>query len=437
MKRSKIAMLIYLQANGLLETAMIVIEDYFLHGARSMLIIFWMMAFPILLVAFLIFMVVRRNKVKKTVTPYERGVKTAIEAERANFIAKQTTARFAPIDTQEVSFSDDVGSLKELCDQFIRYAANLKLYFSEREVREFVSALASSHLLILRGISGSGKTALAYAFGEFLGNPSTVIPVQPMWKERSDLIGYYNEFTRHYNDTPLFRKMYEANESNGIFITVLDEMNIARVEYYFAEFLSLMEIPDPDLRMIELVSDKCDTDPDGIDNGRIKLPENMWFIGTVNDDDSAFAISDKVYDRAMLVDLSGRGDKTDRGAASKLRLSYKRFVELATLNGGISSANEKRIAEVEKFLLERLNVAFGNRIRRQMTDYVLAFVACGGDEIEAVDDILCKKVLRKLEYKDISMHKKDLDEFKALFVSQFGGKATSCARYIDSLLRRD
>jgi 5-methylcytosine-specific restriction endonuclease McrBC GTP-binding regulatory subunit McrB len=110
-------------------------------------------------------------------------------------------------------------------------------------------------------MSGTGKTSLAHAIGSFVDNSSTIIPVQPMWKERTDLVGYYNEFTRRFNETLLLTKMYEANYSKDIYVTVLDEMNIARVEYYFAEFLSLLELPNPEERYLDVVSDKWDNDP--------------------------------------------------------------------------------------------------------------------------------------------------------------------------------
>lgn len=132
---------------------------------------------------------------------------------------------------------DDSATLKSFCESFRNYAASrLKLYYDISDIRKFVSGLAVTRLVILQGISGTGKTSLAYALGEFLGNGSTVIPVQPMWKERTDMIGYYNEFTGRFNETTLLEKLYEANYSKDMYVTVLDEMNIARVEYYFAEF---------------------------------------------------------------------------------------------------------------------------------------------------------------------------------------------------------
>ena len=151
---------------------------------------------------------------------------------------------------------DSTVTLRGFCEDFRNYAASeLGLYYSMDDIRRFVAGMAVSKILILQGMSGTGKTSLAHAFGEFVDNRSTVIPVQPMWKERTDLIGYYNEFTKRFNETVLLEKMYEANLSQDIYVTVLDEMNIARVEYYFAEFLSLLELPNPEERYLTVVSD--------------------------------------------------------------------------------------------------------------------------------------------------------------------------------------
>ena len=186
---------------------------------------------------------------------------------------------------QKTGYDDGI-TLKSFCDEFRNYASNrLKLYYSIDDIRRFIAGLAVSKIVILQGMSGTGKTSLAYAMGEFLSNPSTVIPVQPMWKERTDLVGYYNEFTKRFNETTLLQKMYEANYSKSMYITILDEMNIARVEYYFAEFLSLLEIPNPERRYLDVVTDEWDNDPIQLKGGQMRLPNNMWFIGTANNDD--------------------------------------------------------------------------------------------------------------------------------------------------------
>lgn len=289
---------------------------------------------------------------------------------------------------------------KDLCKNFRDFAAgNLKLYYEERDIRKFIAGMAVSHIIILQGMSGTGKTSLAYAFGEYLGNPSTIIPVQPMWKERTDLIGYYNEFTKRFNETDLLKKMYEANYGKGLYITVLDEMNIARVEYYFAEFLSLLEIPDPQKRLLTVVSDEWSDDPKKLVNGHVVLPENMWFIGTANNDDSTFAISDKVYDRAMVMNLDVKAERYQVSGAQKQFITYEKFSSLkaeALEEYAMTARNKKRLKQLDKYLTDNYRVTFGNRIMKQINEYISVYMSCGGDELEALDDIIAKKVLRKL-----------------------------------------
>ena len=291
-------------------------------------------------------------------------------------------------------------TLQEICEEFRAYAAGrLKLYYEEEDIRRFIAGLAVSHILILQGMSGTGKTSLAYAFGEYLGNPSTVVPVQPMWKERTDLVGYYNEFTKRFNETDLLKKMYEANYSEEMYITVLDEMNIARVEYYFAEFLSLLELPKAEERKLTVVSDSMKDDPEQLEEGHIQLPENMWFIGTANNDDSTFAISDKVYDRAMVLDLERKSEEFIAGEAKERHIrskDFQRLAEEAEKEYGLTERNRRRLEELDEYMSEKFRVTFGNRIRRQIEKYVAVYVSCGGKELEALDDILAKKVMRKL-----------------------------------------
>ena len=321
---------------------------------------------------------------------------------------EQPTERFcmlSEIDRNSTSYGhasyERKITLEGFCEDFRNYAASkLKLYYDIDDIRRFVAGMAVSKLVILQGMSGTGKTSLAHAFGSFTDNPSTVIPVQPMWKERTDLVGYYNEFTKRFNETLLLEKMYEANYSKDVYVTVLDEMNIARVEYYFAEFLSLLELPNPEERYIDVVSDKWESDPRQFKDGRIKLPENMWFVGTANNDDSTFAISDKVYDRAMILNLDTKCERFAAPAVSKKPISAADFTALADSaikEFAVSRRNAKRLEKLDKYLIEHFHITFGNRIMKQINTYIPVFVACGGDELTALDDILSKKVIRKLE----------------------------------------
>ena len=331
-------------------------------------------------------------------------------------------------------------TLESFCDDFRNYAASkLRLYYDIEDIRRFVAGMAVSKLVILQGMSGTGKTSLAHAFGSFTDNASTVIPVQPMWKERTDLVGYYNEFTKRFNETLLLEKMYEANYSKDIYITVLDEMNIARVEYYFAEFLSLLELPNPDERYIDVVSDKWASDPRQFKDGRIKLPENMWFVGTANNDDSTFAISDKVYDRAMILNLDTKCERFAAPTVSKKPISASDFtalVDKAIKEYGVSRRNAKRLEELDKYLIEHFHITFGNRIMKQINTYIPVYVACGGDELMALDDILSKKVIRKLETQNPIYLRNSAEGLLSFIDDLFGvDKMPICKEHIHRLQR--
>ena len=129
----------------------------------------------------------------------------------------------------------------------------------------------------------------------------------------------------------------------------------------------------------------------------------MWFIGTANNDDSTFAISDKVYDRAMVINLDKKAEVFEGERINELTISIDHLEELfnnAKNEYGITDRNLRRIKELDKYLTEKFRITFGNRIMKQIKSYVPVIVASGGDEIEAIDDILSRKVLRKLESKN-------------------------------------
>ena len=266
-------------------------------------------------------------------------------------------------------------TLKEICEEFRDYAAGrLNLYYEEEDIRRFIA-------------------------------------------------GYYNEFTKRFNETDLLKKMYEANYSEEMYITVLDEMNIARVEYYFAEFLSLLELPKAEERMLTVVSDSWKDDPEQLKEGHIRLPENMWFIGTANNDDSTFAISDKVYDRAMILDLERKSEEFIAKEGKERHIRSKDFQRLAAeaeREYGLTERNRRRLKELDEYMSERFRVTFGNRIRRQIERYVSVYVSCGGKELDALDDILAKKVMRKLGMQNPVYLKNNAEKLCARLEELFG-----------------
>ena len=340
---------------------------------------------------------------------------------------------------ERADYTEDI-TLQELCERFRNYSADkLKLYYDIGDIRRFIAGMAVSKIMILQGMSGTGKTSLAYAFGEFLDNTSTVIPVQPMWKERTDLIGYFNEFTKRFNETDLLKKMYEANYSKDIYITVLDEMNIARVEYYFAEFLSLLELPDEEKRSLTVVSDEWKDDPEQLRDGHIILPKNMWFIGTANNDDSTFAISDKVYDRAMIMDLDKKAEPFTAKKTERLHITAEKFEELieeAKEEYKLTERNKRRLEKLDKYMIETFRVTFGNRIMKQITEYIPVYVACGGAELEALDDILAKKVMRKLGAQNPVYIRNNAEKFIRHMEELFGEDGRPlCKSHVERLLK--
>ena len=331
-------------------------------------------------------------------------------------------------------------SLKEFCEEFRDYSSyKLHLYYDIKDIRRFVAGLAVTRLIILQGMSGTGKTSLAYAFGEFVENKTVVVPIQPMWKERSDLIGYYNEFTKKFNETTLLYKMYEALYTRDIYVTVLDEMNIARVEYYFAEFLSLFELPNPDSRNLDVVSDVWDNDPVLLRNGKLRLPLNMYFIGTANNDDSTFAISDKVYDRAIVLNLDNKCNPFEAKRTSPVRISWNHINDLfykARQKYELSYRNLRRINELDKYLIDTFNITFGNRIMKQIKEYVPVIIECGGTELDAIDDIVSRKILRKLESKNPVYVKSQSEALINKLNDLFGdNKMSQCINVINQLLQ--
>ena len=360
------------------------------------IVIILLLLIPVLLVALLIAVVF--GKKKPDSTPASPAPSAEVPADTAD-TADSRFCMLTRIEENRHRYGhpryDSTVTLDRFCEDFRNYAAyRLKLYYDINDIRRFIAGMAVSKILILQGMSGTGKTSLAHAFGEFVDNRSTVIPVQPMWKERTDLIGYYNEFTKRFNETLLLEKMYEANYSGDMYVTVLDEMNIARVEYYFAEFLSLLELPNPEERYLTVVSDTWPSDPAGLRDGRVKLPVNMWFIGTANNDDSTFAISDKVYDRAMVLDLDRKSERFVAPRTSPRYISadhFARLADAATKEYAVSNRNRARLQMLDQYLIEHFHITFGNRIMKQIHTYIPVFIACGGDELVALDDILAKR----------------------------------------------
>lgn len=319
---------------------------------------------------------------------------------------------------------DNEITLEQICDRFRDFAASkLKLYYEKKVVRLFFAGFSTTRLLILQGISGTGKTSLPYAVGQFLDNPATIASVQPSWRDRTELFGYFNEFTKRFNETEVLKKMYEATFNNNIYLTVLDEMNIARVEYYFAEMLSILEMPSRKSWIVDLVPSGWPSDPKHVVKGRFNLPVNMWFVGTANNDDSTFAVSDKVYDRAIPININTKGIPFEAPDTEKLFISSVHLEEMfkkAQVEHKVAQENLTKIEQLDDYVIKHFRLAFGNRIVKQLKEFVPAYVACGGTEIDGLDYVLANKILRKFESLNLSYIRDEVDGLVSYLDELFG-----------------
>ena len=347
------------------------------------------------------------------------------ESAETNRFPKLTLVDQRYADFVEPVFDDEV-TLEQLVDNYRRFACSqMHLYYTEEIIRRFVAGMASSKLLILEGISGTGKTSLPYSFSRFLDNPATMISVQPSYRDRTELLGYFNEFSKRFNETEFLRALYEAGYREEPSIIVLDEMNLARIEYYFAEMLSVLEMPSQDEWVLDLVPTAWPGDPNHLFDGKIRVPNSIWFVGTANNDDSTFTITDKVYDRAMPIELNERADAFECDPQSSCRITSQHLEQMfaqAKRDYPISRETEEKLQKLDNYLQTRFKLAFGNRIIKQMHDFIPVYVACGGTELDGMDYIVARKVLKKLESMNITFVR---DEIRSLieYIEKVFGKA--------------
>ncbi len=326
-------------------------------------------------------------------------------------------------------------TLPELCENFRNFCASeLKLYYHLDLIRLFIAALSSTKLVILQGISGTGKTSLAYAWGKFVKHDSCVASVQPSWRDRTELFGYFNEFTKKFTETDLLAEIYMAGYTDDIYTIILDEMNISRVEYYFAEMLSILEMPSQDEWIVELTPSAWSSDPKRLNGGKLKIAPNVWYIGTINNDDSTFMVTDKVYDRAMPIDINDKGTPFEPVPTQAMDINYsylEKLYESAINDNQISDETLDKIEKMDDYVIQHFRIAFGNRIVAHMKKFVPVYVACGGTEIDGVDYFIAKKILRKFEQLNVSYIRDEIDGFIKFLDTTFGkGKMKECTEYL-------
>jgi hypothetical protein len=299
------------------------------------------------------------------------------------------------------------------------------------DLRCFVAGMAMSRLHILQGISGTGKTSLPRLFARFANSGAgkegiKIVEVQAGWRDRQDLLGYYNAFERTYRQTEFLRALYEANTpryQDTPYIVILDEMNLSRPEQYFADLLSALE-GDSDEgeakeRNLVLMDRPVDDAPrDFIDSRKIRIPPNVWFVGTANHDETTLEFADKTYDRAHVLELPHEppDDIPGHGHVQPSRLSFSEMQDAFTsaLKSHGKEADKSReyfLDYVEPVLGDEFGVGIGNRLKkRQLGQFVPVFLAAGGSIGEAIDHLLATRVLRRI----VGLHDTSGEQFRTL-----------------------
>ncbi|PFM92597.1 DUF3578 domain-containing protein [Bacillus sp. AW] len=300
-----------------------------------------------------------------------------------------------------------------IIDHVSSYIQSKGFYYEKKDLINFFLSLKTKPFVILSGISGTGKTKIVQWFAESLGATEengqfTLIPVRPDWSDSSDLLGYVN-LQGEFQERPLIKVLENADANpNRPYFVVLDEMNLARVEYYFSDFLSVIEsrkwkdgkiITSPVL-------------PESITNKHITIPSNVYIIGTVNMDETTHPLSKKVLDRAntiefntvnldyfnFLMDIEEK--EPEIVSNSSLATEYLHLKECFKENEDLVRNISTILIEVNK-TLESVGAQVGYRIRDEICFY-MAYNEKGKllSFDEALDYQIYQKILPRLAGSD-------------------------------------
>ena len=284
------------------------------------------------------------------------------------------------------------------------------LFYSLKDIRLFIAGLAMSKLHLLQGMSGTGKTSLARAFAKSINNVTSsdqeklycsMVRVQAGWRDREDLLGHFNAFEKKFYEKEALQAIYRAQQpqfSDTVQIVLLDEMNLSQPEQYFAEFLSLMETPDrSEISLLESPNEKS---PRYFSDQRaIKVPQNVWFVGTANHDETTKEFADKTYDRAHVMEIKRSEEKVSANGYQPISYSFnslqERFDVVCQNEGQAITDIFKKLSGSELMLeLEDIKIGWGNRLESHAKKFIPVYQATGGLLSEALDHLLATKLFR-------------------------------------------
>lgn len=308
-------------------------------------------------------------------------------------------------------------------NQFTQKLNKYSFVFNERSVKAFHTGLKcadNSPLVVLAGISGTGKSLLPELYAAFLGMNFLPVSVQPRWDSPQDLFGFYNYMEGRYKATELSRLLWQFDIYNNsdaqkkygnqipMNLVLLDEMNLAKVEYYFSDMLSKLEIrhgldpSKPESRKKAEIEIESNASAENNQTRRLFVALNTLFIGTMNEDESTQTLSDKVIDRANVLRF-GRPKKLAVKPSKENFLSdcnndysitfenWKKWCQ-PNLNTQNKYRLEKLINEVNHALAE-VGRPFGHRVSQAIEKYVSCYP---GDFNAALADQIEMKILPKI-----------------------------------------
>ncbi|MGD6780081.1 McrB family protein [Sutcliffiella horikoshii] len=292
--------------------------------------------------------------------------------------------------TSEINVPAPKGNEKEqeFLELLYSHTQDAGLIYRKENLINFHTSMKSSSLVILSGMSGTGKTKLVELYSQSLGlkgEQLTVIPVSPSWTSDSDLIGYADTLNMVYRpgDSGLINALRKAeDDKDKLYIICFDEMNLARVEHYFSQFLSILEM-DHGKRVLRLFNDDLES---RLYNSAqypptIVIRENVLFVGTVNMDESTYHFSDKVLDRANVwsldvmpfTEMKQLPEKKKGMVARADEVDYDTFESFQYKNRSISLHDDELalLWEVHQ-MMQNVNkqVGVGPRIVMQIDQYL-------------------------------------------------------------------
>lgn len=260
------------------------------------------------------------------------------------------------------------------------------LHYNEQDLQHFHTTLKANGLTILSGISGTGKSKLAQVYSEALGlktNHFKMVPVAPSWLDETDLLGYVDTQQRRYIPaaTGLASLLLEAEKyPQQTFVVCFDEMNLAKVEHYFSQFLSVLEmdLTSPN-RQIRLYSEELEAEITNANDfpSNIRILDNLIFIGTVNTDETVHRFSDKVLDRSHIIQLKVEPFNLmmydEEINCEPLHLQSFHLKQFTSAKKGFSLTQQQIdfLWELNELLNDTsANFGFGPRIVKQINNYM-------------------------------------------------------------------